>query len=235
MKASGSEPAKPSKQINGQLHRPVPSLHHFMNTCIRVRHSQAVAEARIVAQYMHSWLLLGEQLLDIGLDIFGRDNHGARLAHQKLAAKVPGRIASAGGVAQELPELGGGVADDTSKLHDDAIGREVLLGGEGDDLLVTSEFLPSELLGREGKDGKVVAELAELLEPRVFTRGQASSGGYVGCVHHLALEVGSAESRAIALLCREVVKGGRGHGRAEGGSVDTGGDECLGEASRGED
>lgn len=52
MKASGSEPANPSKQINGQLHRPVPSLHHFMKTRIRVRHSQALAEARIAAQYM---------------------------------------------------------------------------------------------------------------------------------------------------------------------------------------
>lgn len=180
--------------------------------------------------------LLGEQLLDIGLDIF-RDTHGARLAHQEFAAKVPARIAGAGGVAHELPELGGGVADDTSKLHNDAVGREVLLGGEGDDFLVTSEFLPSELLGREGKDGKVVAELAELLEPRVFTRGEASSAGHVGGVHHLALEVGSAESRAVALLCREIVEGGCGHGGAgaEGSRVDTRGDECLGEASRGED
>ena len=190
-----------------------------------------------MAQYMHSWLLLGEQLLDIGLDIFGRDAHGSRLAHQEFTVKVPTRVASAGGVAHELPELGGGVADDTSKLHDDAIGREVLLGGEGDDLLVTSEFLPSELLGGEGKDGKVVTELAELLEPRVFTRGEASSAGHVGGVHHLALEVGSAESRAIALLCREIVEGGCGHGGAgaEGSRVDTRGDECLGEASRGED
>jgi len=128
------------------------------------------------------------KFLDISLDILPRDTDLAGLADEVLGVEVPARIASAGGVAHELPQLGGGITNNTPELHNDAVVGEVLLGGEGGNLLVTSKLLPPELLGREGKDDKVVAELAKRLKPRVLTRGQTSSAGNIGGVHHLALQ-----------------------------------------------
>ena len=128
------------------------------------------------------------KFLDISLDILPRDTDLAGLADEVLGVEVPARIARAGGVAHVLPQLGCGVTNNTPELHNDAVVGEVLLGGEGGNLLVASELLPPELLGREGEDDKVVAELAKFLKPRVFTRGRASSTGNIGGVHHLTLQ-----------------------------------------------
>ena len=146
-----------------------------------------------------------DKFLDISLDIVG-DADLTGLADEVLGIEVPARIASAGGVAHELPQLGCGVTNDTAKLHNDAVVGEVLLGGEGGDLLVASKLLSPELLGREGKDDEVVSELAELLEPRVFTRGRASSGRNIGGVDHLALKRGRIQGGSVALDSREILQ-----------------------------
>lgn len=169
--------------------RPVPSLHIYL-----CRHISGRASFELLNKF-----------LNICLDVVG-DTDLAGLADEVLGVEVPARIASAGGVAHELPHLGGGVTNDTTKLHNDAVVGEVLLGGEGGDLLVASELLPPELLGREGEDDKVVAELAKILEPRVFTRGRASSGRNIGGVHHLALKRGRIQGGSVALDSGEILQ-----------------------------
>ena len=65
------------------------------------------------------------------------------------------------------------------------------------DLLVSSRFLPSELVAREGEDPELRIFLCQLHQLAVVDVGLASSGSHVDDDEDLALVLGQTDSLAL--------------------------------------
>ena len=73
----------------------------------------------------------------------------------------------------------------------------VLIGSKVLDLLVSSRFLPSELVAREGQDPELRIFLCQLHQLAVVDVSLASSGGHVDDDEDLALVLVQTDSLAI--------------------------------------
>ena len=88
----------------------------------------------------------------------------------------------------------------------------VLIGSKVLDLLVSSRFLPSELVAREGQDPELRIFLCQLHQLAVVDVSLASSGGHVDDDQDLALVLGQTDSLAINICHFELIHGGEGGG-----------------------
>ena len=86
----------------------------------------------------------------------------------------------------------------------------VLIGSKVLDLLVSSRFLPSELVAREGEDPELRIFLCQLHQLAVVDVSLASSGGHVDDDQDLALVLGQTDSLAINISHFELIHGGGG-------------------------